>query len=171
MSVFDQIDELSSVVSSEILVRAVEASQTLTRLGVPHALIGGLAVGMHGHARATKDADYLVGPEAFVRMSPVIQFREEIGGMVRMGVLDFMPVPERYDRLIQFLRIPAQGELPVVPIEGLILLKLDANRPQDRADVVALLRCGIDKSSISEYLGQNAPELLERFAELVLAAR
>jgi hypothetical protein len=27
-------------------------------LGVPHALIGGLAVGLHGHPRATKDVDF-----------------------------------------------------------------------------------------------------------------
>jgi len=146
---------------------AVEASKTLTGLGVPHALIGGLAVGMHGHPRATKDADYLVGPEAFLRMTPVIQFREEIGAMAKMGVMDFMPVPQRFEALVELLRVPAGGEIPVIAVEGLILLKLDANRHQDRADIVALLRIGIDASSVTEYLRQNAPELVDRFARLM----
>ena len=36
--------------------KAARVSRLLTELGVPHALIGGLAVGVHGHPRATKSS-------------------------------------------------------------------------------------------------------------------
>ena len=59
------LEDLRGVVADSILVRAVDTSARLTDLGVPHMLIGGVAVGLHGYPRATKDVDFLVGPEAF----------------------------------------------------------------------------------------------------------
>lgn len=41
-----------------------EVSALLAALGVPHVLVGGLAVGVHGHIRATKDVDFMVGESA-----------------------------------------------------------------------------------------------------------
>lgn len=58
-------EELEQVVAQRVLDDARRVSATLTRLRVPHALVGGLAVGLHGHPRATKDVDFLVGEEAF----------------------------------------------------------------------------------------------------------
>ena len=165
------LQPLAEAVSPGILADAIESSKTLTRLRIPHALIGGLAVGIHGHPRATKYVDYLVGPEAFVRLTPVLQFREELGAIVRVGVIDFMPVPEKYLDLAEFLQIPAERDIPIIAPEGLILLKLDANRPQDRADVVALIRAGLDTDVVGKYLRLHAPALHDRFGELVHAAR
>ena len=65
------IEILVGVVAPEILISAVETSKRLSDLGIPHSLIGGLAVGFHGHPRATKDVDYLVGNEAFQSLEPV----------------------------------------------------------------------------------------------------
>ena len=59
------VDVLRDVVAGSILDRAVDVSRRLHQLGVPHVLIGGLAVGLHGHPRATKDVDFMVGTEAF----------------------------------------------------------------------------------------------------------
>lgn len=56
-------DALSRVVAPTILRDALETSERLRQLGIPHALVGGLAVGFHGHARATKDVDYMVGEQ------------------------------------------------------------------------------------------------------------
>lgn len=56
---------LDGVVSPRILHALRVASKQLTALGVRHALVGGLAVGMHGFPRATKDVVFLVGDEAF----------------------------------------------------------------------------------------------------------
>ena len=55
------IDALRKVVSPVILRRAADISRLLAELGIPHVLIGGLAVGVHGHPRATSDVDFLVG--------------------------------------------------------------------------------------------------------------
>ena len=61
------------------------ASARLTELGVRHVLVGGLAVGAWGHARATKHVDFLVGEEAF---------EHHPGGLVTMkyGVPITIPV-------------------------------------------------------------------------------
>ena len=82
------MDELAQVVSPAILQRAARVSRLLTKLGVPHALIGGLAVGVHGHPRAAKDVDFLVGPEAFERTSPFAVYREELKEIARVGDRD-----------------------------------------------------------------------------------
>jgi len=42
-----------------------------------------------------------------------------------------------------------------------------ADRPQDRADIKALLQVGIDEATIADFLNRHAPGLVARFAELV----
>ena len=56
---------LEGTVSDKVLSAMRVASAQLSKLGVRHWLVGGLAVGAHGHPRATKDVDFLVGDEAF----------------------------------------------------------------------------------------------------------
>lgn len=167
-----RFEELAGAVAAKVLLDAVEASRTLSELGVPHALIGGLAVGVHGHPRATKDVDFLVGRDAFERTSPVLVFRDELRDLARLGVIDFLAVPTGYPSLADHLVSTATDEeVPVMPVEGLILLKLHANRPQDRADVVSLINAGADIAKVTRYLRERAPELAGRFAELVPSAR
>lgn len=55
-------EELEQVVAAKVLGR-VQTSDRL-RWGIRHALVGGLAVGHHGHPRATKGVDFIVGDEA-----------------------------------------------------------------------------------------------------------
>jgi hypothetical protein len=57
---------VEGVVSDKILRAAHAASSAYTKLGIRHALVGGLAVGAYGYARATKDVDFVVGDEAFI---------------------------------------------------------------------------------------------------------
>ncbi len=126
-------EALSEVVAAQILLDAITTSQRLTELGIPHALIGGLAVGMHGHPRATRDVDFLVGPEAFESTSPLLVYRAELSDLVRIGVIDLLSVPPDFPSLAEHLQDAEPGRVPVIPVEALILLKLHANRPQDRA--------------------------------------
>jgi hypothetical protein len=158
---------LAEVVAPQVLLDAIEASRRLTELGVPHALIGGLAVGLYGHPRATKDVDFLVADQAFERIAPILVFRAELSDMARVGVVDFMPLPPDQPALAAHLRIPDGHEIPVINPEGLIVLKLLADRPQDRADIKALLNAGIDEATIADFLNRHAPVLVARFAELV----
>lgn len=162
-----RFDKLAGAVAPKVLLDAVDTSRRLSELGVPHALIGGLAVGVHGHPRATKDADFLVGAEAFVSTSPLLVYREELRELVRIGVIDLMAVPPPYPSLAEHLVPEVAGEIPVIPVEALILLKLHANRPQDRADVASLLAVGADTAAVTRYLRSKAPGLVSRFAEIV----
>ncbi len=160
------MDELAQVVSPAILQRAARVSRLLTELGVPHALIGGLAVGVHGHPRATKDVDFLVGPEAFERTSPFAVYREELKEIARVGETDIMAAPEKYPALSEELRL--EDDLPVVSLRGLVLMKLDANRARDREDVRVLVAAQPTRQSeILSYLREHAPELVYRFAEVL----
>jgi len=80
-------EDLARVVAPKVLTDAIDTSERLRALGIPHALVGGLAVGLHGHPRATKDVDFIVGTAAFASTKPILSFREELGGIVRWGVI------------------------------------------------------------------------------------
>jgi hypothetical protein len=160
---------LADTVAAQVLLDAITTSRRLTELGIPHALIGGLAVGLHGYPRATKDVDFLVGNQAFDRMEPLLVFREELRDLVAVGVVDLMPLPTGHSELAAYLDTTAGDEIPVVGMEGLILLKLLADRPQDRADIDALLGCGVSVAAVTAYLRRHAPDLVSRFAEIVAA--
>src|SRR5580704_20745 len=81
------LSSMDDVVSPRVLDAMRTASSELARLGVRHALVGGLAVGAHGYPRATKGVDFLVGEEAFehhaggiVTMKPGVPI--QIGGVL-----------------------------------------------------------------------------------------
>ncbi len=159
--------ELGAAVSPDVIEDAIEIGELLARLQVPHALIGGLAVGLNGFPRATRDVDYLVGSEAFETTSPFLVFREELRDRVEMGIIDLLAVPEAYPCLLDQLAVVEVGQVHVIAPEALILMKLSANRPQDRADIVRLIEADLEERQVAAYLAEHAPVLLNRFAELV----
>ena len=145
------LNDLRGVVADDILVRARDTSAQLTELGVPHLLIGGVAVGLHGHPRATRDVDFMVGPEAFAS-SPILVYREELKGVARTGFTDLNAPEVGVPLLHEELRT---GELPLVSLHGLLLMKLIAHRPQDIADVRALTSLHAQaKGSFPHYVRQ-----------------
>lgn len=161
-----QIENLKGVVASSILRRTVDLSRALRALGVPHALIGGLAVGLYGYPRGTKDVDFLVGNEAFSSTSPFLVYRDELKDLVAIGETDLMSVPDKYPVLADELRLEAQ--LPVISLRGLVLMKLDANRARDREDVRMILARSRSKlHSLRKYLQEHAPTLVHRLAEVL----
>jgi len=162
-----RLDALGAVVAPDVLEDAIEIGDLLARLGVPHVLVGGLAVGLNGFPRATKDVDYLVGPEAFESVSPLLVYRPELKNRITMGVVDLLAVPDAFPCLADQLAVGEVGEVRVIAPEALVLMKLSANRPQDRADVARLLEAGVDEGVVAAYLAENGPDLLDRFAELV----
>jgi len=129
-------------------------------------LIGGLAVGVHGHPRATRDVDFLVGAEAFESVEPLLVYREELKELVRIGETDIMSVPDAYPGLAEELRL--EDDVPVISLRGLVLLKLDANRPRDREDVRVLLEQSPKRiREVRDYMLMHAPELVSRLAEVM----
>jgi hypothetical protein len=125
-------------------------------------IVGGYAVGVHGHPRATKDLDVWVeaSPENAARLMAALRaFVAPIGGLTEAdfatpgtGFMMGRP-PSRIDILTQIAGLEfgsAWGRritrmfdgraCPVISIEDLITNKRAAGRPQDLADVDELMR-------------------------------
>ena len=142
----------------------------MTDLGVPHALVGGLAVGLHGHPRATKDVDFIVGAEAFAATSPFLVFREELARVVKWGVIDLIAaLPDDAPLALELAR-GSPGTVPVVGIEVLMLMKLRASRSQDLADVEALVRAGADVGAVLNYLRAHEAVHIPAFSRIAQRA-
>ena len=158
-------EALEQVVARRVLDDARRVSATLTELGVPHALVGGLAVGLHGYPRATNDVDFLVGEEAFASTSPRLTLREELAEVVRWGRIDLIAAlpedPVLADEVVQ----GGVDFVPVVGIEVLVLMKLRAGRLQDLADVEALVRAGADVAAVLEFLRSHEPRHVPLFSQ------
>lgn len=151
-------DELAEVVAERVLDDARRVSAALTELGVPHALVGGLAVGLHGHPRATKDVDFLVGIEAFASTTPLLTFRDELAGVVQWGVIDLIAALPEDPVLANEVTQGKPDLVPVVGIEVLMLMKLRAGRTQDLADIEALVRAGADVGVVLDFLRLHEPK-------------
>ncbi|MGH7170709.1 MAG: hypothetical protein ACRELF_03435 [Gemmataceae bacterium] len=165
------LDRLRGIVAAEILAAIEVASAKLREAGIPHALVGGLAVGAHGYPRTTDDVDFLVGDEAF---------EKHAGGLVTLKLpliaignvrIDFISLDESRGEK-ESLRSALESSLtsnqvPIVPLAALVYLKLKAGRQKDRADVVELLKRGrIEVEEIERYLAKHAPVLVRKWEKI-----
>lgn len=169
------LNRLRGVVASEILAAAETASAKLRETGIPHALVGGLAVGAHGYPRTTDDVDFLVGDEAF---------EKHAGGLVTLRLpliavgnvrIDFVSMDEsrgEKEQLRSAVENPPQSnQVPIVPLVALVYMKLKAGRQKDRADLVELLKRGrIEVEEIDRYLGEHAPVLVRKWEHIKKSA-
>jgi hypothetical protein len=142
-------------------VIVVDVSALLDRRGVPHAVIGAVALAVHGVPRATADVDVLVTDprcldatwwESFVAAGATVDVRrgdaeDPLAGVVRIApagdtVLDLIVGRPGWqeDVVRRATRVSLAGAmLPVVRASDLIVLKLYAGGPQDAWDVDQLL--------------------------------
>lgn len=165
------LSELEGVVSSKVLDAMRVAHDELTKIGVPHLLVGGLAVGAYGYPRATKDVDFLVGDEAFeLHGAGVVTLKPGVPIQVAGVLVDHVSAQANEEHLRSLLRQPHTGEPPVAPIEALVYLKLKSPRAKDRADVIELIKGGIDLERCRGYLGRHAAHLLLNFDSAIQAA-
>jgi hypothetical protein len=131
--------------------------KNLDKARIPYALVGGMAVNLHGHRRTTDDVDILITAEGLA------EFRKRF---VPKHYQVNSRLPRRFtdrknDVTIDFLvtgLYPGSGrpgpiaypdptaasetkeELRVIDLAPLLQLKLAARRHQDFADVVSLIR-------------------------------
>lgn len=163
---------LDDVVTPRVLEAMRSASRALTALGVRHAVAGGLAVGAHGYPRNTRDVDLLVGGEAFERHAGgLVTLKPGVPIQIDGVSVDLLSASVDEPFLEPSLAQPAAGEVPVVPATTLVYLKLKSPRLKDRADVVELLKAGLEVEGVRQYLERNAPPLVARFAECLAHAR
>ena len=148
--------------SLDLIVELEAVIDALDRSSVDYALCGGLALGLHGHPRATMDIDVLVRPErvadALAAVSTIgfdIPARKIIFGLAQglhreVSKLD----PATNDLLsLDFLVVGTELEpvwaarqtfdvggrrMVVVSREGLATMKKIAGRPQDLVDLANL---------------------------------
>lgn len=67
-----------------------QTSAQLTRLGIRHAMAGGVAVAAHDYLRETRAADFLVGGEAFERHGAIATFRPGVPVTVGGIAIDYL---------------------------------------------------------------------------------
>ena len=139
----------------------VEVSALLDRHGIPHAVIGAVALSVHGVVRASADTDVLVTDrrcldvtiwEGFAASGVRVDARrgdadDPLAGVVRLTPsagtrVDIVVGRSRWqeDLLARSQRVLLMGApLPVALPVDLVLLKLYAGGPQDAWDVDQLL--------------------------------
>jgi hypothetical protein len=155
------------VVNRTIETAARVASARLTELGVRHVLVGGLAVGAYAEPRATKDVDFLVGPEAWptsgLIVSPILGLPFRVGNVA----IDTLLAPAEAPGIEEALGRGIESEgIRVAPPEVIVLMKLIADRPRDRYDVAALLEV-VSHDVIREYVQRLGPEYLPALEEAI----
>ena len=131
--------------------------------GIEYALCGGLAVGVHGYPRFTKDIDLLIMAEDLERArEELLKLEYDLeGGLFRFNsgtvrecqlfrvsravglewlTLDLLLVTEVYKDVWATREVIQleQQTLKVVSKAGLITMKQIGGRPQDLADIAAL---------------------------------
>jgi hypothetical protein len=138
------------VVSDRVLLAYAKASERLRDIGIPHVLVGGLAVGAWGHPRATKDVDFLVREKDAFEGSTILTFKRGVPIEVDGVTIDYLT--------LESLKIKSRERMqgPVVPIELLFVMKLKAKRIQDDADIVALIKRGADVPKVERWLSKHA---------------
>ncbi len=172
-----------------------EVVEVLAAEGAPHMVIGGLAVGAHGRVRATKDVDLSVQADTETT-SRIIQRIQALGFSARVhgptgpgAIVRFVRAGE--DGISRWVDLLFSGtpfedlairraspvrllglDVPVASLEDLLVFKMLAGRPQDEADVIALLGQHAGRMD-DAYLDQRAGEwdLVEALARFRSRAR
>ncbi|HVJ67333.1 MAG TPA: nucleotidyl transferase AbiEii/AbiGii toxin family protein, partial [Caulifigura sp.] len=135
-------------------------ADTFERHHVPHALIGGMAIAYRANPRMTVDIDFIVAADSLTigrvvgdlvaggfrpaEREILKQWSEDQLAVLRFGPVrvDWLkPVLPLYRHIVDSAeKLTAFGRpLSVASVEGLILCKLLADRPQDRADIATLV--------------------------------
>ena len=174
-------------------------SAALTELGMRYALIGGIAVILRGHDRATQDVDAVVldadeslptmlevfqrhglvprlsDAEAFAKRNRVILLRapDGTGIDVSMGALPFEEeIVERATRE----NLTDVIAMPVATAEDLVIMKLVAARSRDIDDVRRLVELypNMDRGRVLRVVTEYAdaldqPELVRNFEAILRA--
>lgn len=137
---------------------ALEVTHKVLRdLGIPHVLIGGLAVGVHGYPHATPDVDYLVEEKDAFDTGIVMTFKNGVPFRSGKVGIDYLVVegPENVKRKMRECLEQAAlnpEEVVVSTSDLLTYMKLDAGRAKDKAAVVEMLKAGMDVKPVRAFL-------------------
>lgn len=154
--------ELLAPKMRDALLSAVYAYR---QTGVRFALCGGLAAGVYGSPRATRDIDFLVGNEAFVP-GPLLIFAHPLPLQANGVAVDAIPLPDDkeralvLDKALTYARIDSSlgVPIPILAPEWLAFMKLAVGRSKDKGDVVAMLESGaVTEASLRKIVPSKTP--------------
>jgi len=168
------INNLRSIATLSLYAAATGVSEILRHAGVRHVVGGGVAVCCNGYGRTTQNVDYVVGKCAFEYRDKALFLRPELPVRYLGIPIHYVAPTNTFEQamLDQYLTIPNRGDIPVLPLNPLIVMKLIAHRHKDRADIVELLkRCsgGAVESALA-FVAENLPSQKEVFDGLVADA-
>jgi hypothetical protein len=165
------LDDLAGHVPQAFIDGAKAASEAFRKAGVRHVLVGGLAVGINGYPRGTRDIDFMVGDEAFEFHGLIVEPKAGLPVKYSGITIDWVSLePDERTPLEEFLIDALPGDVPVMAIEPLIAMKLLAERQRDHADIVELIKAGADIQSITMFVENRFPKKLNALKNLIARA-
>jgi len=167
------INNLKSSASPALHTAASEVSEMLRHSGVRHVVVGGVAVSCNGYARTTNNVDYAVEPGTFEYRNKALYLRPDLP-VKYLGIpIHYITPSNPFEQamLEQYLVIPDRGQVPILPIKPLVVMKLISRRHKDLADLVELLKRRISEvEDIRAFVGESLPAQKGLFDELVACA-
>lgn len=160
-------DLRGTVVADKYIDAAIAASKAFRQANIRHALVGGLAVGVRGYIRNTGDVDFLVEEDAFEHHGMMVSPKPGLPIRWDDVQIDWVSLTEPERGVFeQFLQMPAEGEVPVVPAHVLVVMKAIAGRQKDLADMVELMKAGADVRAALELAIPLRTSVLKRIREM-----
>lgn len=165
------VEAALAAVPEDVRNAALDVHGRLQSQGIPHMLVGGLAVGARGYPRSTKDADFMVTDDAFRLTSKglVLGMNHDLPYEVGKIGIDYLS-PRSAGESAALERTRGASKLRAAPVEVLVRMKLKIGRARDEGDVVEMLKAGASRKKIRSFLWRDAPELMEKFNALCLKA-
>jgi hypothetical protein len=149
-------------------------SENLRRAGIGHTIVGGVAVSCHGFGRTTKNIDALViGELAFEYRDGETFLRQGLPVSILGIAIHYVAPTDAFEKamLEQYLTVPAPGEVPILPLGPLMVMKLIAGRWKDLSDVAELVKRHLrEVAYLRAFIAENLPSQLSRFDGLVADA-
>ena len=148
-------------------------SEILRRAGISHAIVGGVAVSCHGYERVTSNLDAAVGKGAFESSDGATYLRHGLPINVSGIPIHYVHPTSAFEQamLDQYMIIPAPGQVPIVPIGPLFVLKMIVHRLKDMADLAELVKRNTHQiAMIRSFVYENLPSQKHQFDDLVACA-
>ena len=167
-----RLDDLAGHVPQTHIDGAKAASEAFRKAGVRHVLVGGLAVGVNGYPRNTKDIDFMVGDEAFEFHGLLVEPKPGLPMKYSGITIDWVSLePNERAGLEEFLVEASSGVVPIMDVVPLIAMKLIAARHKDKTDIVELIKAGADIDPILTFVENRFPAKLPLLKQLIGDAR
>ena len=156
-----------------VLDTARRVSTLMQENNIKGAIIGGVAVVLHGHIRTTKDVDVLIQQALSSFQSVLESAGADFNRRKREFILDSIPIHLVDQKMIQPLRqrTIVIEEVTTVSLADLINMKLRSGisniaRAQDIADVIGLIK---SKNLTGAFAAKIEKSLRAEFRKLIKA--